>query len=384
MARKTLRRSKSKRSVSTLISAKVIDTENSSKYTEVREANFLDAEERLSNPEKFREILGSDNVFSPITVQVSCRSTPNAPNLSLKPSNSKRSLCPSTNVSTYSTNSLKRIKPSKSFTSLLNDSDDILTGNYDDSSTTTESDTNLDEIADTNEIKVSVSDFVHSSVKKVKEEDGIFQSTPNKDTPSSCVLHSPETPPIHHREVFTVKNIPESSTTPSCKPAHNRTMADDSSSQDLALNCNLQEISKNDLRKTEPGNVPIVDEFGSKIKKEIQPNNNTILDNSTSSQISLPNHPTSAEIVERKPHNNTLADESISSQKSNNLDDQDEVQSLIKVFHFNTNINTVAIDSSCSVNDCQNLEGNIGAGIDKTGVSETPPIHFSKLGGIHL
>ena len=79
-----------------------------------------------------------------------------------------------------------------------------------------------------------------------------------------------------------------------------------------------------------------------------------------------------------------MAEKDILSQNSNNLDDQDAVQSLIKVFHFNTNINTVAIDSSCSVNDCQNLEGNIGAGIDKTGVSETPPIHFSKLGGIHL
>ena len=41
------------------------------------------------------------------------------------------------------------------------------------------------------------------------------------------------------------------------------------------------------------------------------------------------------------------------------------MQSLIKVFHCNTNNNTLAIDSSCSMKDCQNVEGYIGAGIDK-------------------
>jgi hypothetical protein len=245
--RKTIR---SRKSYMSLKSAMTLPSVSLS-FTETEEATFLESQEKSSD----------ESVFSP-----------DAPRPRTITSNFNRSI--------FSTNSLRtKIKPSKSFTSLLESSDDdILTGNYDDTDTAESSDDDCHVGRETRTFPLAekiVPRPVHSSLKKIQDRSDVFQSTPNKASPTQHLVGSLSTPPIQHRDVVS-SGGPERVRSSTAKTPHNNTVADESLSSP----------------------VPVV--VRARMSPRSSPNNNTVADES------FPDH------VNPQSNNNTVADDSSS------------------------------------------------------------------------
>ena len=208
--RKTMR---TRKSMQSLISAKTLPILSRTSVTDTAEATFLEYSKD--------EGAAADNpVFSP--------SAPGPLRVISATSNFGRSSI--LNGSTISTNSMRRkIKPSKSFTSFLESSDDeILTGNNDETDTADSSD---EECVVSSQTKTMAERSVplkpsHSSLKKIQEGSGVFQSTPNKASPTQNLLGTPSIPPIHLRIVLSGDIDPEK--VEHKKVPHNNTVVDES------------------------------------------------------------------------------------------------------------------------------------------------------------
>ena len=253
--RKTM---KTRKSMQSLISAKTLPILSRTSVTETAEATFL---------ESSKDVGADISVFSP---------APGPLGVISATSNFGRSSL--LNASTISTNSMRRkIKPSKSFTSFLESSDDeILTGNYDETDTTDSSDEECVVSAQTKTIaeRSVPTKPSHSSLKKIQEGPGVFQSTPNKASPTQNQLGSPSMPPIHIRNVSSgdIEKVEPK------KVPHNNTVADESLGSPVPVVIRLRLSPRQEAK---PHNNTVADESLDTVKPV--PNNNTMADDSSDS-----------------------------------------------------------------------------------------------------
>ena len=255
--RKTM---KTRKSMQSLISAKTLPILSRTSVTETAEATFL---------ESSKDVGADISVFSP---------APGPLGVISATSNFGRSSL--LNASTISTNSMRRkIKPSKSFTSFLESSDDdIIRGNYDETDTADSSDE--DSVASTRTKtmaeRILPTKPTHSSLKKIQEGSGVFQSTPNKASPTQNLLGSPSIPPIHLRNGISGEIDPEK--VEPKKVPHNNTVADESLGSPVPVVIRLRLSPRQEAK---PHNNTVADESLDTVKPV--PNNNTMADDSSDS-----------------------------------------------------------------------------------------------------